>query len=235
MIRSLPDPSMVCTTSMLCRSSNGVMQTREVLVVSESGLDYLTMNSTKPDARLFQAEVLRIIYTIRHTGTYIPQTTLHQLQAGNGIILNQYLKEVEEHYKTELADPNSPHNTLQANLMREKLFHTVDKNLDAYQRQHNAEKVNLANALISNLPHTISLGKLAKIIYNTDTNIGRNRLMELMRQDGFLMKTGPINIPTQKSVALGVLILAESNMLTTRVTPHGQQFFVTMYMNDPRL
>jgi len=214
---------------MLCSSSNGTTQTRNVLVINEQGLDYLTMCSTKPNARLFQQEVLNIIYTIRHTGVYIPPNMIKDLQISEDL-RNGLIKEASDFYNSQKTDPNSPMNSYMNKYMLQTLFRCIDNQLNRIDNQAIRDKIDAADAMIGNINDTISLGELAKLIWNTDTDIGRNRLMWLLRKDHWLMLYGKRNIPTQKSLYYGYTIFSEANGTgTARITSKGQEFFIARY------
>lgn len=96
--------------------------------------------------------------------------------------------------------------------------------------------------------HTsILIGDLAKLLKQSGVNIGRNRLFEQLRRDGFLCscKGGQYNAPTQRSMDMGLLQIRERTInnpdgsvritRTTKVTGKGQLYFVNRYcgQKDP--
>lgn len=90
--------------------------------------------------------------------------------------------------------------------------------------------------------HTsILVGELAKIIKQNGVDMGQNRLFEWLRQRGYLIKNGSDrNMPTQKSMELGLFEIKESvvsnpdgSMRTTKtpkVTGKGQQYFTNKFL-----
>lgn len=87
----------------------------------------------------------------------------------------------------------------------------------------------------------ILVGNLAKLLRQNGMDIGQNRLFEMLRREGFLIKDGARkNMPTQRAMDMGLFRVKErasSNpdgtvrtTLTTLVTGKGQQFFVNRYL-----
>lgn len=89
--------------------------------------------------------------------------------------------------------------------------------------------------------NSILVGELAKMIKQNGIDMGQNRLFEWLRQKGYLIKGGSDkNMPTQKSMELGLFEIKESvvsnpdgSMRTTKtskVTGKGQQYFVNKFL-----
>jgi anti-repressor protein len=93
---------------------------------------------------------------------------------------------------------------------------------------------------------TVSIAELAKILKGNDMEIGGNRLYEILRQKGYLIKQygAGYNMPSQKGMRLGLFKIKESvvelpdgHMLinkTTRVTGKGQRYFINMFLNGQK-
>ena len=88
---------------------------------------------------------------------------------------------------------------------------------------------------------SILVGELAKMIKQNGVDMGQNRLFEWLRQKGYLIKGGSDkNMPTQKSMELGLFEIKESvvsnpdgSMRTTKtpkVTGKGQQYFINKFL-----
>ena len=235
LVQSLPnDPNMVQTYKVRLNLVDGRAQLRDMLVISEAGLDMLCMRSNNPALRQFQYEVLKIIQHVRHTGMFI-QPQLAEPMAFNPNIAQEqarrYVEFCKAFYNTAFTNPIHGH-------MFREIFWANARNL-AHQREVEAlqgqinqmqEQVNIANT-ITNAANTISLDELAKLIWNFDVDIGRNRLMEKLRNDDFLMKKGEVNVPTQLSVNAGlmVMVLSDTGFPTARVTPYGIDYFIKKY------
>lgn len=88
---------------------------------------------------------------------------------------------------------------------------------------------------------SILIGDLAKLISQNGIQIGQKRLFEWMRSNGYLMSVGTSrNMPTQRSMGLGLLEVKESNIQnpdgsiritrTTKVTGKGQLYFINRFL-----
>lgn len=88
---------------------------------------------------------------------------------------------------------------------------------------------------------TCLIGELAKMLRQNGLDIGQNRLFEILRQDGYLGKTGSNrNMPTQKAMDLGLFRIKETAIThsdghvtisrTAKVTAKGQTYFVNRYL-----
>ena len=87
---------------------------------------------------------------------------------------------------------------------------------------------------------TCLIGELAKMLRQNGLDTGQNRLFEILRQDGYLGKTGSSrNVPTQKAMDLGLFRIKETAVThsdghvtinrTAKVTGKGQTYFVERY------
>lgn len=101
-------------------------------------------------------------------------------------------------------------------------------------------KVLFADAVATS-KRSILIGELAKILKQNGVKTGQNRLFKQLREDGFLMKrNGNPNMPTQKSMELGLFEVKETSIahsdghvslnFTTKVTPKGQQYLIQRYL-----
>ena len=114
----------------------------------------------------------------------------------------------------------------------------------AAKMAEDAPKVGLAEAVMAGVGD-IELGELAMILQRAGVDLGRNRLMAELRNDGFLGKTTRLNHPTQKSVGLlreierhqvdrdgnPVFVWKDGRRVqridkVSMITPEGQGFFV---------
>ena len=85
---------------------------------------------------------------------------------------------------------------------------------------------------------SILIGDLAKLIKQNGVDIGEKRLFQWMRENGYLIRKdgASYNMPTQKSMDLGVMEIKESTITqpngnvrisrTPKVTGKGQRYFV---------
>ena len=88
---------------------------------------------------------------------------------------------------------------------------------------------------------SILVGDLAKILKQNGHNVGQNRLFDVLRQEGYLIKGGDRrNMPTQRAMELGLFEVKERTVdnpdgsvritKTTKVTGKGQVYFVNKYV-----
>lgn len=93
--------------------------------------------------------------------------------------------------------------------------------------------------------HTsILIGDLAKLLKQNGVDIGQKRLFIWMRDNGYLIKRkgSDWNMPTQKSMELGLFEVKESTVnnpdgsvrinKTTKVTGKGQQYFINKFLGE---
>lgn len=93
---------------------------------------------------------------------------------------------------------------------------------------------------------TCLVGELAKMMRQNGLDIGQNRMFELLRNDGYLGKSGSNrNVPTQMAMDLGLFRIKETAIThsdghvtinrTPKVTGKGQRYFVERYCIRRRL
>lgn len=107
----------------------------------------------------------------------------------------------------------------------------------------NAPKVLFADSVAA-AKTDILVGDLAKILRGNGLNIGANRLFELLREEGYLIRRNGTdwNMPTQKSMDLGLFRIKETAVThsdghitvnkTPKVTGKGQTYFVNRYLKE---
>jgi anti-repressor protein len=88
---------------------------------------------------------------------------------------------------------------------------------------------------------SILVGELAKLLRQNGVDVGQNRLFELLRERGYLMKDGSSrNMPTQRSMDLGLFEMKETVInrsdggidvkRTPKVTGRGQVYFLNKFL-----
>nr|DAL24315.1 MAG TPA_asm: KilAC domain protein [Caudoviricetes sp.] len=89
---------------------------------------------------------------------------------------------------------------------------------------------------------SILVGDLAKILKGNGVDIGQKRLFNWMRENGYLIrgKRSDRNMPTQKSMDLGLFEIKESSYIsgdgvnhitkTPKVTGKGQKYFINKFL-----
>lgn len=89
---------------------------------------------------------------------------------------------------------------------------------------------------------TCLVGELAKMLRQNGVEVGQNRLFDVLRNDGFLGKSGSNrNVPTQRAMEMGLFRIKETAIThsdghvtinrTPKVTGKGQRYFVERYCN----
>lgn len=206
----------------LTRTFYGSGQNRNMTVINESGLYSLVMSSKLPTAKRFKRWVTsEVLPALRKTGTYtMPKA-----------------EEPEDEFDTvcralQIVDKRAKQ--LEARNM------VLENRNEALERKiaRDAGKVAYAEA-VQETWELISVGDLAKILYQTgNTDMGRMRLFARLREDGYVMYSGEVNVPQQKAIEAGLLRLVEytyarnSQIFTskkTMVTPKGKLYFCKRY------
>ena len=92
---------------------------------------------------------------------------------------------------------------------------------------------------------SILVGELAKILKQNGIDIGQNRLFEILREKGYLIKRQgtDYNMPTQRSMEIGLFEIKETAIThsdghvtiskTPKVTGRGQLYFINMFLSNP--
>lgn len=190
---------------------NGTLESnRGLTIINESGLYSLILSSKLPNAKKFKKWV---------TGEVLPTIRKHGMYATEELLANpDLLISVAQELKVE----------------REKR-----KTLEA-ERETNKPKVLFADSVQSS-KKSILVGELAKLIKQNGVDIGQNRLFAWLRKEGYLIsrKGESFNLPTQRSMELGVLEIKESTHInpdgsvrltkTPKVTGKGQIYFINKF------
>ena len=188
---------------------------QESWFLTEDGLYEVLMQSRKPIAKAFKKEVKEILKSIRKHGAYMTDRTLEEALANPdfGIKLLTKLKEEKE--------------------ARKKLEEKIEED---------KPKVIFADA-VSSSNTSILIGDLAKILKQNGYNTGQQRLFEILRSKGFLMKSGTSrNMPTQRAMEMKLFEVKETTInnpdgsiritKTTKVTGAGQKYFINYFLKN---
>ncbi len=154
-----------------------------------------------------------------------------------GLELRQYLIDLEKSW-------NTPEQVMARALqMADSTIKKLKDNCAALieDNQRMKPKEIFADAVAAS--HTsILIGDLAKLIKQNGVEIGQKRLFEWLREKGYLIKRkgADWNMPTQKSMELGLFEVKESTInnpdgsvrinKTTKVTGKGQQYFINKFL-----
>lgn len=196
------------------RSKFNLGRQGETNIVNEAGLYSLVLGSRKPEAHEFKRWVTHeVLPQIRKTGGYIP------------------------------TDANDDDMTILAKavMIGQRTMEEQKRKIAAQQTRivELEPKARFADAVAAS-DGTCLIGELAKMLRQNGLNIGQNRLFEILRQDGYLGKTGSNrNVPTQKAMDLGLFRIKETAIThsdghvtinrTAKVTGKGQTYFISRY------
>lgn len=172
----------------------------------------LAMKAKNETAERFQAKIAdEVVPSIRKHGAYMTSATIDRMIASPefGIKLLTELKAEQDKRKA----------------LEEKV-------------KADAPAVFFAEA-VTGADTNILIRDMAKLLAQNGADIGGNRLFELLRRDGYLIKSGSdYNMPTQKAMELGLFFVKETPRIakegavidrTTKVTPKGQKYFINRY------
>lgn len=196
------------------RSKFNLGRQGETNIVNEAGLYSLVLGSRKPEAHEFKRWVTHeVLPQIRKTGGYIPTTDADDDMTilAKAVMIGQRTMEAQ---KRRIAEQSEHIKALEP-------------------------KARFADAVAAS-DGTCLIGELAKMLRQNGMDIGQNRLFEILRQDGYLGKTGSNrNVPTQKAMDLGLFRIKETAIThsdghvtinrTAKVTGKGQTYFISRY------
>lgn len=184
-------------------------QNRNMTIINESGLYSLIMSSKLKAAKKFKRWVTsEVLPSIRKHGLYATEKTIDEILTNPdfGIRLLEEIKKEREEKKQ-----------LQAQLKKDKPY------------------TNFAKAIASS-SDCITIGEFAKICNNNGIKIGRNRLFDWLRNNGYLIRYGKErNNPKQQYIEQGLFQLIERTIIsvggdlirtTTLMTGKGQMYFL---------
>lgn len=189
----------------------------EKAIVNEPGLYTLVLGSRKSEAKVFKRWITHdVIPSVRKHGVYMTPQKIEEVLCNPDTIIElaTILKEEQEQRKM-----------LEAKIELDR------------------PKVEFAEALEVS-PSCISIGDLAKLLHQNGVDIGRNRLFEWLRENGYLMKNvqrGLKNVPTQKTREMKLFEVEPTvhyehgepvESSTTVVTTKGQKYFLDLFLRN---
>ena len=185
--------------------------------INESGMYALIFGSKLDRAKEFKRWVTsEVLPTLRKTGGYVSNSDL---------FVDTYFSDVP--------------------YAQRELVRGLVMNIEAQQKSIEEMKPKaLFHDAVALAKNSVSIGDLSKILKQNGISIGRNRLFNWLRDNGYLMKHGYLgnNMPTQKSmerklfrvkqyVATDPMGFKETRYITL-VTPKGQQYFVDKFLSS---
>ena len=155
-------------------------QNREMWFLTEEGLYEVLMQSRKPIAKEFKKQVKIILKDIRKHGMYATDELLD-----NPDLLIQVATKLKEEKEKNIL-------LLSKTEQQEKRIVHLEPHADFSKDFLKSEG-------------TIQIGSLAKHLYSLGMAVGRNRLFNYLKENGYVCYEGEYNVPTQKSMNLGIM------------------------------
>lgn len=184
--------------------------------IDESNVYRLIIRSKLPSAKRFEKWIMEeVIPSIRKNGAYMNEDVIEKALENPDFIIQMVTKLKEERNQRMLVEKKA-----------RKLEKTIelDKTL-----------VNFAKTIATS-EDAITIGQFAKILNNNNIKIGRNRLFSMLRDNGYLIKSGKEkNMPKQVYIERGLFKVSESILntsegeiisTTTLITGKGQKYFL---------
>ena len=192
-------------------SQNGNVVKTQTALINESGLYALIFGSKLESAKRFKHWV---------TSEVLPSIRKHGVYAVDELLANP---EMAIKALTALKDEREKNKVLEADNQRMKPKEIF---ADAVSTSHTS----------------ILIGDLAKLLKQNGIETGQKRLFDWLRENGYLIKRkgSDWNMPTQKSMDLGLIEIKESTVnnpdgsvrinKTPKVTGKGQQYFINKFL-----
>lgn len=190
---------------------------QKMTIINESGLYSLILSSKLPTAKKFKHWVTsEVLPAIRKTGGYIPVNPgMSDMEVlARAVLISQKTIGALKEQNRQLETENEA--------MKPKALFA-----DAYAATKDG----------------ILVGAMAKMLRQNGIEIGQNRLFRILREKGYLMKSGEDkNMPTQRSMESGwfrikarTITTPDGSNRSTRtvlVTGKGQQYFVNLFLKE---
>lgn len=207
------------------------------LLYNEDGVYEITFLSRQPKAEEFRTWVRERIKEIRKFG-FTTQTNgggAHTVDA-----MAEFLFGKEES-ASKLAFTELVKTKIKLEMENSKQKDLISVQNEQLEQQK--PKVKFAEQVASS-KDSISVNEMAKLLHKNGVNIGRNRLLEWLRNKNLVMKISDgnkrwSNIPTQTAVNKGLLTIIEKTYTdtfgdpristTTVVTPKGQDYILKKF------
>lgn len=192
---------------------------QQATIINEDGLYDVILESRKPEAKAFRKWVTReVLPSIRKHGGYLTPEKVEEALLNPDVMI-----QLATNLKEERA-------------RREKLQQQIE--LDK-------PKVIFAEALEVSRD-SILIADLAKILRQNNIDIGEIRLFKLLREQGYLIKSGSeYNMPTQRSMDLKIMEIkvgyrgsaSEGTKVTrtTKITGKGINYFINKFKGESQL
>ena len=191
-------------------------------VINESGIYALVFGSQLPGAKQFKRWVTsEVLPSIRKHGAYLTPQVQNQIVNNPDLLISLATKIKEEQTRNRILMEENTDLRAQNDVMRPKALF--------------ADSVSVSES-------DCTVGAFAKILRQNGVQIGRNRLFEWLRDNGYLMRDGQKekNIPTQKSMEMGLFRVKETTIhngdevfisYTAYFTGKGQTYFLDRFLS----
>ena len=184
-------------------------------LINESGVYALVFNSKLPKAKEFKKWVTHdVLPSIRKHGAYMTPQKIEEVLLNPDTIIK---------LATDLKAEREHRMALETKIEQDK------------------PKTIFADA-VSSSKTSILIGDMAKLLRQNGVEIGQKRLFDWLRNNGYLIKRkgSDWNMPTQRSVEMGLFEIKESTHLdgngcnittkTSKVTGKGQVYFINKFL-----
>ena len=195
---------------------------QDMTIINEYGLYSLTLRSNKPEAKHFKHWITHdVLPAIRKTGFYATPDTAEKILNDPYTFIQILQAYKHEKEKSAALEAHNKQLTNKVELDKPKVIF--------------AEAVETSN-------DSILIRDLAKLLRQNGYKTGEKRLFAELRNKGFLIKSGSdYNMPTQKSMELGVMEILERSInrgngenlvkRTPKITGHGQVYFINLFLD----
>jgi anti-repressor protein len=197
------------------------IQTVNKKFIDEGNLYRLIITSKLPSSQKFERWIFdEVLPSIRKNGAYMTDKVLEKTLEDPDYIISIITNLKEEKERRKIAQQRAEE--LEATI-------TLDRPYTYFAKS------------IASSSDAITIGEFAKILNNHGIKIGRNRLIEWLRNNGYLMKNGKEkNKPKQVYIEQGILQLIERTYktidgdkisTTALITGKGQMYFLEKIEN----
>ena len=187
---------------------------QQMTTVTEPGFYKLVMRSRKPEAKAFQRWVTHeVLPALRREGGYM----------------------------VARADETPEETMARALLLAQGTMERQKRRIAGLEAENEAmrPKALFADAVAAS-DGTCLVGEFAKMLRQNGVEVGQNRLFAMLREDGYLGKSGQNrNVPTQRSMEMGLFRIKETAIThsdghvtinrTPKLTGKGQRYFLERY------
>lgn len=187
---------------------------QNISIINESGLYSLVLSSRKPEAKKFKKWVTsEVLPAIRKHGGYLTPEKVEEVLLNPDTIIK----------------------------LATDLKHEREKRIQAEQKIEKDKPLVVFAEALQTSSNSILIGELAKILRQNGIKVGQNRLFEILREEGYLLrKKGEMwNMPSQRAMEMGIFEIKKTTInnadgstritKTSKITAKGQIYFVNKF------